>query len=554
MVDGARFADLDSATDTMSDLPYRLSLHTLDGEAGERAQALVRKMADRDQLEPHEIEEALASDDERVLVALCDAAMALRTYTDDLRVRLYERVTSMAEKEGVVWNPVLDAMDRGMVWPMAFNYKRVRGEDGARELKSGSDVVAGLRPWLSSLENAGDALPLMEFESGEVRREVLRHVGGVTPSFTRVVLAKSSGFGRLLAANKNLPDDIVRLLAERALETLAAEPGNYATRSALTTWDKRSNAVELLGNLKEAGHTVPADVIRRLVDAMGLEWVRSQEITRAFVRMGEQVPTEEIERAVERTGYGVYGQTLLVHPNASIELQRRAIQEASGKHLFELRAAFSERKELRRDPVIRKRLLGTTSASALAPLLETDDEELFAEAFSALLRAQPATVIGLLNEGGWASRREPWKEKPEWVERLTGAPYWGQIVDRVLGRGSVQEIHALFDCESGRQEIRLQRALIEHDKVTRAQLMDVAEVARGDTFRTLIARMTSVDVAGALKLLEEGEAPGLADLEPRDLAPLLSHGHPEVRQRALRALRTASLRETGGHGKKSRAR
>lgn len=420
-----------------------------------------------------------------------------------------------AAAEDLYWTPMLDAFAHHQTWT---------GE-GSR--------LSDLLDWVESSHDPTEIVPLLEFRSDLLRRRVLGSVRIHTPEFCDAV--QSHGLRALIhyASNPSLPADIVDRLARHALRIHLSEFPGWGDDTEFS-YEDHQGVPKLVAALAGAKHLLPADVCASFVDGP----VRGQHLGPALsiIRtLHVQLTLADLERLADRDPGAATTMSLIAHPVSTPEFRVRLLKRSSGRDLFLVRRGVVKDPLLRGLPEVREHLLSTTSIKVLEPMLDTDDPEWLDAVLRRVIMTQIRFVVEAIIRDAQDARSEEPKGSPAWVERAK-SHFADLVAERAATFHAVTLIRDLFATPFGHAHPIVRDLLSKHRFANSGDLLAVLRDARGDEMRTISARLRDKDHRSFFELIEKGEAPGLVDLTPEVVAPLLASPTMAIRQRAILAL------------------
>lgn len=414
------------------------------------------------------------------------------------------RAVGDAEREGVLWTPLLDALAGTRWWPRP-GAAWPAGMEPEPELEdlpewcSLEEQAERLGPWLEQQANADGVLPLLtEFYSEELRSIVARRSGVLNDE-----MVERLEFTHLhdLAENPALQGAELERV-RREIET--REQGAEQVATHRTGREQFAHACRALARLHRRG--LADDGVSRLLDL-----VRSAGDVRSAA------DEESIEAAVDAlildaamdtaALHDLFGlvardagrvERLIAHPAANLDFLRRVAQRHGSASV---RTALAMRSDTRRDPKIFKALSASSANDVLVPLAEEATPQ------------QLCTFLARIVPRSWGAGDRA-------LERAGLAP------------ADVDAAHLAPVLERGSPADRMALIRYVHDRgVAGEQGRSLARAQAPDAFRKLAASVETL----ALALLEE--EPWLQPLlSPEHLSPLLSSSNRATRMRAITVL------------------
>lgn len=509
-------------------LPFRTEPYVADADRLEaaRAETGIAFSAAEELLNSPDRVEALLTDgdpelyqhpDERVLLeAVGHSDWRLRNRRRHLPI--WERAVAEAEAQGWAWTPLLDAMAGATgAWPFPSDFPEPRPEwDDLRKTR----FLQGAADWMRTRERAEDYEPFLTFQSEPARFFLAEHAGAVDQGLVERLVTGHPGRAvelfTALGKNDAMPDSVFDSLVGEM--TAAFDPD---LEPSLETHRDHERASRFFAGVAEGERGLKLEQVDALIDQVHSQTVG--DLGRVLMRLGDLVRPDPLRRAYHAAG--ARAKHLLAHPSADVKLWRWALDDAAGHDLFEIRQLVSEIPQAVADDEVRARLLKTTSWEVLTELADHDNPVVRDDAMDRLLRTHLFEVAGKLVG--------PDAETARWVKEFSG-PRLDDVVDAALAASEpLRILQQLAERAPGARHPRVQAGIIDHPNSRTIDLLRVARHVRGERFRALFRRLPH---RYAFRVLDDQDWPGLSDLEPEDLGPLLSHSSREVRTRAIGAL------------------
>lgn len=497
---------------------------------------------------PIELSAICAHPDERVPIAAIERWG--HTLPLDTKTQLLARGELTCIREGIVWHPLLDALATYKSWPSYSNSSDSRVSPDGRSIEHHLQPLA---VWLEKQTDPGVIKPLLQFRAREVWELVGRHAGVITKDLLAQLPPHS------LAQNPHLGDDFAAILVERAIDLIASYPKplsqlipdirhlgllSLIPTSSLSVpgysvKDLQASAVLALRTLVQAGHSVSEDFVQRILGALR-ENPQASYFISALNALGPHVAADHLVLMFQYTPPHLWHQ-FIRHPAITPELQlsalRRIPRKASTASMNLLYDELSQDARALTHPEIRRAILQSDSVSSLTQALDTAtslDGEAFFEVLQGLVVRRPFYAAKLFCDRTIISA-----DTGIWVDRVR-KECLDEFIHEVVKTNDLRALEMLLNDSVAALDPRLQEAALAHPDATEMTFSAVAAHARGELFRRMFGQLCNKfgpeTIYPFLQSLLQNPPPGLADLQPNDIAPLLESSHRQIRLQAIALL------------------
>lgn len=319
-----------------------------------------------------------------------------RAYVSDA---LYQRALGSAEREGVFWTPLIDALAESSLWPTTDFAHATDPELGERvPHRTPLEQAARLADWIAAQTRPELLSPLTRFR----HPAVWRTLASSARVFDDELLTRILDDGRAapqVAANPHLTPEQIERVRTWAMDALTSQERESRSDTRYRTAGTTLVELEQSGRppsrrdldlLVEAVKSIESDMPRwRRVANDYYAGTRRGAALRAVCQM-ENVPADLLMRLYERVkDDSTSVMEIVKHASATIEVWRHVASDSS---LFQVRDYLSSVDEARRDPEIRRILARSTSPDVLIDLARDSDPKRAARHIRKMAKNARATL------------------------------------------------------------------------------------------------------------------------------------------------------------------